>query len=73
MLNDPKTRQWTQLIVLTLAHGVLDLSPGVMHSALPAIQQEYEMSLTLPWGTTLGAVALGSILLGVFNCFLNCF
>lgn len=48
-------KQWTQLLVLTGAHFVLDSFPGLMHTVLPAFQQSFELS-----------VAAGGILLTVF-------
>lgn len=47
--------QWGQLIVLTGAHFVLDMYPGMMHTVLPALQDSFGLS-----------VAAGAVLLTVF-------
>jgi MFS family permease len=48
-------KQWAQLIVLTMAHFVLDAFPGLMHTVLPAFQESFGIS-----------VAAGGVLLTVF-------
>ncbi|MEN8128090.1 MAG: hypothetical protein ABFR90_09840 [Planctomycetota bacterium] len=37
-------RQWAQLLVLTAAHFVLDMFPGLMHTLLPAMQESFHLS-----------------------------
>lgn len=37
-------RQWHQLIILTTAHFVLDMFPGLMHTLLPAMQESFDLS-----------------------------
>lgn len=55
-LSSPQRRtQWTQLIILTIAHFVLDSIPGLMHTVLPAFQGFFQLS-----------VAEGAVLLTVF-------
>lgn len=48
-------RQWTQLFVLTAAHFVLDMFPGLMHTLLPAFQESFRLS-----------IAAGAVILTVF-------
>ncbi len=38
--------QWMRLIILTAAHFVLDMFPGMMHTILPAVQQSFGLSVT---------------------------
>lgn len=47
--------QWKPLIVLTAAHFVLDMFPGMMHTVLPALQKSFGLS-----------VASGAVLLTIF-------
>jgi MFS transporter, FSR family, fosmidomycin resistance protein len=49
------TNQWKPLIVLTAAHFVLDMFPGMMHTVLPALQTSFGLS-----------VASGAVLLTMF-------
>lgn len=47
--------QWGRLVALTMAHFVLDMFPGLMHTILPAVQQRFVLSVTA-----------GGVLLSVF-------
>jgi len=48
-------KQWARLLAMTAAHFVLDSFPGLMHTALPAFQESFQLS-----------VASGAVLLTVF-------
>ena len=40
------SHQWRRLITLTVAHFVVDMFPGMMHTVLPAFQKSFELSVT---------------------------
>ena len=43
-IQDEYRRQWGQLLILTAAHFVLDMFPGLMHTLLPAFQDSFHLS-----------------------------
>jgi len=53
--NVTDAHQWKPLIVLTAAHFVLDMFPGMMHTVLPALQKSFDLT-----------VASGAVLLTIF-------
>lgn len=57
-MNTPLARrsQWAQLIALSLAHFAVDCFPGLMHTVLPAIQNQ--LGLTVQAGAVLLTVFL---------------
>lgn len=44
LIQDDYRRQWMQLLILTAAHFVLDMFPGLMHTLLPAFQDSFHLS-----------------------------
>jgi MFS transporter, FSR family, fosmidomycin resistance protein len=55
-----KTKQWVQLMALTILHGIIDMPGGIFVVALPDIQTEFGFSY-----------AKGCVLLGIFNLVCN--